>query len=185
MPPPDGLDQLRSQRGDVPGPHGQHHVTWFGDPRDQRSGLRPVREEQGPPAGDRVRDEPAGHAGFGVFARGVDVEDDRLVGQAKSGAEVTGEDPRPAVQVRLEDGDDPAVPGPAASGGDDPPVLPRARGGAKPSSTAAAKAAVAFSALWCPGTCTVSWAKISPNGLRPAVTVKLTPRPWDLTSPSR
>ena len=38
------------------------------------------------------------------------------------------------------------------------------RGGAKPSSTAAAKAAVAFSALWRPGTSTVIWARISPKG---------------------
>ena len=60
-----------------------------------------------------------------------------------------------------------------------------AGGGAKPSSTAAANAAVAFSALCRPGTCTVIWATIAPNGPWFMLTVKLTARPWERTSPSR
>src|SRR5580692_3102722 len=128
VPPPDGLDQQRSERGDVPGPHGQHHVARLGDPHDRRRDLGPVGQEQGPPAGDGVGDEPARDARFRILACGVDVEDDRLVGQAQRRAEVGGEDPRPAVQMRLENGDDPAIWGSVGSGGGDPPVPPRAFG---------------------------------------------------------
>ena len=58
-------------------------------------------------AGHRVRDEPAGHPGLRVLARRVDVKHDGLVGEPERGAELGGEDPGPAVQVRLEDRDDP------------------------------------------------------------------------------
>ena len=62
-------------------------------------------------AGHRVRDQPAGDPRLGVLARRVHVEHHGLVREAERGAELGREDPRPAEQVRLEDGDDPAAVG--------------------------------------------------------------------------
>jgi UDP-N-acetylmuramate--alanine ligase len=45
--------------------------------------------------------------------------------------------------------------------------------------------AVAFRALWCPGTSTVSWEKISPSGPRSAATAKLIAIPRDAMPVSR
>ena len=80
-----------------------------GERGDDRGHVGEVGHVPGRAAGHRVGDEPAGHPRLRVLAGRVHVEHHRLVREAERGAELGREDPRPAEQVRLEDGDDPAA----------------------------------------------------------------------------
>ena len=57
---------------------------------------------------DRGGDQRSGDARLRVLAGGVDLHHHHLVGQPERSAEALGEDPRPAVEVRLERDDQPA-----------------------------------------------------------------------------
>src|SRR5579863_1338986 len=100
-------EHQRADPGDVARAHGEHQVTGCGQRGDGLGYVREVRDVVRA-AGYRLRHEAAGHPGLGILARRVDVEHHGLVRQAERGAERGGEDAGPAVQVGLEDGDDPA-----------------------------------------------------------------------------
>src|SRR4051794_21691054 len=105
------LEHPRPEPRDVPRPEGEDDVAWGSPLGEAPDGGVPVGLE-GDPAGWQRHGpghEVPGDPRLRVLPRAVHVEDDDVVRETESTAEVVREDPGPAVQVRLEDGQHPPL----------------------------------------------------------------------------